>query len=72
MNDTITVQEYRKLKQKNDWPFDLCPCCRRHVDKCHARSIFDFNVKICKRCALHEKMNSKFNWIIENNFYGNV
>lgn len=43
----------------------LCPCCGRSVNIVEARSIFDFSIKICKRCALNEKVNPKFNWIEE-------
>ncbi len=49
-----------------DGCLEICPCCKRPVDRVEARSIFDFKVKICKRCAFAEKSNIGFNWIKVN------
>ncbi len=70
--ERITARKARAICERNGDPMVPCPCCGRFVIKTEARSIFDFSVKICKRCALTEKDNPKFNWIVENNFYGNV
>lgn len=70
MDNTITVREANNVSRKNNDCLVVCPCCSRWVTKTNARSIFDFNVKICKRCALAEKLNSNFNWILENEITG--
>lgn len=71
-DDRITARKAREICRRNGDQLTSCPCCSRFVISVEARSIFDFSVKICKRCALAEKSNSDFNWIIENNFYGQV
>lgn len=59
----LSPSEAQKLSEETNDHLTVCPCCRRYVDKCGARSIFDFNVKICKRCALTEKALPNFNWL---------
>jgi len=67
MNDFIPLSpdEAHILSEQNNDHLTACPCCRRYVDKCEARSIFDFDTKICKRCALNEKALPNFNWMID-------
>lgn len=61
--ESLPPNESRKLSEKMNDHLIACSCCRRYVDKCEARSIFDFNIKICKRCALNEKALPNFNWL---------
>ena len=63
--NTLFPNEARELSEKINDHLTVCPCCRRYVDKCEARSIFDFNTKICRRCALNEKALPNFNWMID-------
>ena len=70
MDDIISACEANNLSRKNNDCLVVCPCCLRWVNKTNARSIFDFSVKICKRCALAEKQNINFNWILENELAG--
>ena len=60
----INEKKYQERINPNDC-LKICPSCSRWVDKTDAHSIFDFKIKICKRCALHEKTMPKFNWINE-------
>jgi hypothetical protein len=57
--------EQKRIQDKNDYPLTICPSCRRQVNKTEARSIFDFDIKICNKCALNEKTMPKLNWIDE-------
>ena len=66
MIEYLSAREANNIACKYHDCLVVCPCCSRWVDKTDARSIFDFSVKICKRCALAEKQNADFNWIIEN------
>lgn len=59
----LTVLEGQKLSKETGDHLTVCPCCRRYVDKILARSIFDINVKICKRCAHNEKLMPDDNWV---------
>ena len=61
----ISAKEANEVARKTQDHLVCCPCCSRWVNKIDARSIFDFKVKICKRCAEAEKGNSYFNWILE-------
>ena len=70
MNDAISAREANNIVRNTNDCLVVCPCCSRWVNKTGARSIFDFSVKICKRCALTEKNNSDFNWILENEIAG--
>ena len=62
MGDSLTPAEGRLLSKKNGDYLTPCPCCRRWVMTCEARSIFNFNIKICKDCALNEKALPNFDW----------
>lgn len=66
MNNLISAREANNISHKNNDCLVVCPCCSRWVNKVDAHSIFDFNVRICKRCALHEKLNANFNWVLES------
>ena len=63
--ESILIQEAQQINIKNQDYLVPCPRCRRYVDEVSARSIFDFNVKICKRCGYDEKVTSNFNWVKE-------
>lgn len=60
--EPLTPAKGQLLAKKNNDYFTPCPCCRRWVISCEARSIFNFNIKICKDCAYNEKVMPKFDW----------
>ena len=60
--ERMTPKEAKLLAMKNKDYLTPCPCCRRWVILCEARSIFNFNIKICKDCALNEKVMPDFDW----------
>jgi len=60
--ERMTPKEAKLLALKNKDYLMPCPCCRRWVVTCEARSIFNFNIKICPQCALNEKALPNFDW----------
>ena len=64
-NEGLQINIAQRLSKETEDALIPCACCHRWVDNVNARSIFDKDVRICRRCALAEKQMPNYNWIAE-------